>query len=47
MDLIITMIEKYNSLVRLYGEDGMEASHKFFLRLLTKDGWLDDFVSID
>ncbi|CAL2247691.1 unnamed protein product [Prunus armeniaca] len=36
------MIHKYSSHVRLCGEDGMEGSHNFFVRLLTKDGWLDD-----
>ncbi|CAL8991317.1 unnamed protein product [Prunus brigantina] len=28
--------------VRLCGKDGMEGSHNFFVRLLSKDGWLDD-----
>ncbi|CAB4286353.1 unnamed protein product [Prunus armeniaca] len=34
--------QEENSHVRLCGEDGMEGSHNFFVRLLTKDGWLDD-----
>ncbi|CAL8167791.1 unnamed protein product [Prunus armeniaca] len=32
----------HDSLLELCGEDGMEGSHNFFVRLLTKDGWLDD-----
>ncbi|CAB4285974.1 unnamed protein product [Prunus armeniaca] len=36
------MIHKYGSHMQLCGEDGMEGSHNFFVRLLTKDGWLDD-----
>ncbi|CAL2239834.1 unnamed protein product [Prunus armeniaca] len=34
--------QEENSHVRLCGEDGTEGSHNFFVRLLTKDGWLDD-----
>ncbi|CAB4269015.1 unnamed protein product [Prunus armeniaca] len=34
--------QEENSHVRLCGEEGMEGSHNFFVRLLTKDGWLDD-----
>ncbi|CAL2257234.1 unnamed protein product [Prunus armeniaca] len=36
------MTHKYSSHVQLCGDDGMEGSHNFFVRLLTKDGWLDD-----
>ncbi|CAB4278555.1 unnamed protein product [Prunus armeniaca] len=34
--------QEENSHVPLCGEDGMKGSHNFFVRLLTKDGWLDD-----
>ncbi|KAI5334577.1 hypothetical protein L3X38_024710 [Prunus dulcis] len=34
--------QEENSHVRLCGGDGMESSHNLFVRLLTKDGWLDD-----
>ncbi|CAB4263620.1 unnamed protein product [Prunus armeniaca] len=38
--------EEENSHVQLCEEDGTEGSHNFFVRLLTKDGWLDDLVSV-
>ncbi|CAB4303744.1 unnamed protein product [Prunus armeniaca] len=38
--------QEENSHVRFCGEDGMEGSHNFFVRLLTKNGWLDD-LNID
>ncbi|CAL2272646.1 unnamed protein product [Prunus armeniaca] len=34
--------QEENSHARLCGEDGMEGSHNFFVRLLTKNDWLDD-----
>ncbi|CAB4269239.1 unnamed protein product [Prunus armeniaca] len=34
--------QEENSHVRLCGEDSTEGSYNFFVRLLTKDGWLDD-----
>ncbi|KAL6284611.1 hypothetical protein ACE6H2_015540 [Prunus campanulata] len=34
--------QEENSHVRLCGDEAMEGSHNFFVRLLTKDSWLDD-----
>ncbi|KAL6272722.1 hypothetical protein ACE6H2_023414 [Prunus campanulata] len=34
--------QEEDSHVRLCGEEGVDASHDFFVRLLSKNGWLDD-----
>ncbi|XP_021800416.1 uncharacterized protein LOC110744735 [Prunus avium] len=34
--------QKENTHVRLCGKHGVDTSHDFFIRLLTKDGWLND-----
>ncbi|KAI5317054.1 hypothetical protein L3X38_036761 [Prunus dulcis] len=38
--------QEENSHVRLCGEEGMEGSYNFFVRLLTKDYWLDDLAYV-
>ena len=46
-DLIAIFVDNCSSHVRLCGEEGVDASHDFFVRLLSMNGWLDDTVSIE
>ena len=45
-DLILIFGDTCSTHVRLCGKHGVDTSHDFFIRLLTKDGWLNETVSI-